>query len=151
MDLDTRKQRFVLLGAILFAVLQFGTWILDSMYPGFPHFLRFFLFFTVGKAIGDLVYFSLWPDRREWARLSMYLLEDYLTFLRFSFPLSVGQRWLETLTLPMWTFDLPPATLYHHAIAGPYLALGVYLLNRWLREEAAENSYRQARNLVQLP
>ena len=145
------KRRFTFLGAIVLATLQFGTWVLDSMYPNFPHFLRYFLFFLVGKAVGDIAYFAIWPSRREWARFSMYMLEDYLTFLRFAFPLSVGQRWLETLTVAPWAFDLPPVTIYHYIIAGPYLAVGIYLLNRWLRESATDESYRQARNLLQLP
>ncbi len=145
------KRRFTLLGAVVLATLQFGMWLLDGLFPAFPHFLRFFLFFMIGKAVGDTVYFFLWPGQREWARISMYLLEDYLTFLRFAFPISVAQRWLETLTVAPWAFDLPPVTAYHYVLAGPYLAVGVYLLNRWLREEARESSQRQARNLVGLP
>lgn len=125
--------------------------ILDYAYPHFPHFVRYLLFFVAGKIVGDVAYLSLWPSRREWAQFSMYLLEDFFTYFRFVIPLSIMQRWLEMLTIPPPLYNLPPAGIYHYVLSGPYLAVALYVFNRFLREASAENSYRQARNLQNLP
>ncbi len=146
-----KRSRFALLAIIVLGTLQAMTVFMDSAYPHFPHFVRYFLFFVVGKVVGDVAYFSFWPERREWARFSMYLLEDFFTYFRFVIPLAIMQRWLETLTIVPPLYDLPPAGVYHYAVAGPYLAAAMYIFNRILRETSAETSYRQARNLRNLP
>lgn len=147
----SRVHRFTLLAAILLMIGQMGAWVLDAVAPSFPHFVRFLLFFAVLKLAGDAAYFILWPHRREWAYLSLYFWDDFFTYARFAFPISVAQRLMETQMFPPWVYDAPPQTLLHHLIAGPYAAIAMYLINRWMREEAAETAYRQARNFLHLP
>ena len=146
-----RGQRFTLLAAALLVAGQLGAWLLDAAHPGFPHFARFILFFAVVKLAGDLLYFFLWPEQREWVFIHLYLLDDFFTYFRFAFPLSVIERIIEVSLYPPWIHDAPPVVAAHHVIAGPYLAVVMYLVNRWLREEARENAYRQARNFLHLP
>ncbi len=146
-----RVQRFTLLAAAALVLGQFSAWFMDAMAPGFPHFARFIVFFAAVKLSGDIVYFLLWPEQREWVFPHLYLLDDFFTYFRFAFPLAVAQRIIEVGMFPHWIHDLPPTTLVHQLIAGPYLAVVMYLLNRWMREEARENSYRQARNFLHLP
>lgn len=147
----SRVRRFTLLAAIVLVAAQLGTWTLDAMAPQFPHFLRFLVMYLAVKLFGDLAYFALWPERREWVFFQIYLLDDFLTYLRFAFLGTVLQRLLEVSMIPPWMVDAPPATLTHHIVAGPYLAVGMLLVNRWLREEAEENAYRQARHFLHLP
>ncbi len=146
-----RVQRFTLLAAAVLVLGQLSAWLLDAADPDFPHFARFLLFFVLVKLSGDLVYFLLWPEQREWVFIHLYLLDDFFTYFRFAFPLAVAQRIIEIATYPQWIHDAPPTALTHQLIAGPYLAVAMYLVNRWLREEARENSYRQARNFLHLP
>ncbi|MFO8060841.1 MAG: hypothetical protein R6U70_09360 [Bacillota bacterium] len=146
-----RVQRFTLLTAVLLVLGQLIAQLLDASTPNFPHFARFLLLFVVIKLSGDLVYFLLWPEQREWVFLHLYLLDDFFTYFRFAFPLSVIQRMIEIGLYPPRVHDAPPAGLLHQIIAGPLIATAMYLVNRWLREEARENSYQQARNFLHLP
>jgi len=146
-----RVRRYTLLAAILLAAGQISTWLLDSFAPEFPHFARFLLFMFGVKLLGDMVYFALWPQRREWVSPWFYLVEDFFYYIRIAFPVAVAQRLLETTLYPPYLYEAPPATVGHLLLAGPYLAVVAYMVNRWLNEEAGDESYRQARQFLHLP
>ncbi len=146
-----RVRRHTLLAAVLLAVGQGAIWLLDTFAPDFPHLLRFFGFLMAMKLIGDVIYYRLWPHRREWVHFVFYLWEDFFHYLRIAFPVAVGQRLMETTLFAPYIYDGPPTTVSHMLIAGPYLAIVVYIVNRWLREEDEQNSYLQARQFLHLP
>ncbi len=146
-----RVRRYTLLAAILLAAGQISAWLLDSVAPDFPHFMRFLVFLFGVKLLGDIVYFALWPQRREWVNPLFYLWEDFFDYIRVGFPVAVAQRLVETTVYPPYVYEAPPATVTHILLAGPYVAVVAYMVNRWLREEVGEHSYSQARQFLHLP
>lgn len=146
-----RARRFAILGLLTLIPVQAALWVVDSLYPGHPHLVRFLVVFAVVKIIGDLLYFTFWPDYRHWVQVRHYLAEEFIPFFRFGFPASLGQRIVEVTFFPGLAFGLPPSTLMEHILIGPLLALAIYLFNRWLIEEAQEVSRASIRDTTHLP
>jgi hypothetical protein len=137
-DIKTAKEpdsarhlpRFALVGACAFALTVMSLRALGSFPFMSVPFLYFLVMVALTKLLGDTAYFLLSPGRREWARLDGYLLEDFLTFFRFGFPLAMAQAYA------LNTGQIPLSLLLFWL--GPSLPVAVFLVNRWLVERGQD-------------
>ncbi len=146
-----KTRRFALLGLGIFIPVQAGLMMADRFWPEHPHLGRYLALFLAVKLVGDLIYYRLWPDYKAWVQIRFYISEEVLSFYRFGFPASVGQRILEVILFPNAAFGAAPATLLHHLVAGPVLAVMVYLANRWLVESAQDAAHIERHDTTHLP
>lgn len=146
-----KARRFAVLALMILIPVQAGLWLVDSVYPGHQHLVRFLILFGAVKILGDLLYYSLWPHYRHFVQIRHYLAEELIPFYRFGFPASLAQRLMEVTFFPSLAFGLAPSTWAEHAVAGPLLAIGVYLVNRWLVESSQEESRTALRDTTHLP
>lgn len=127
--------RFVLLGASAFALATLTYTYLARAVPALElAFPRFLASVTLVKLLGDLVYRIISPGRRELTHLDDYLANDLFTFYRFALPLAVIQAYALSKGL------IPPA--YVALWRGAGAATLLYLVNRWLIEQAVQRRRR---------
>jgi hypothetical protein len=144
---DERQQALLLIGTYLFLVMSVLDWMV-YLETQWPRFLILLGYFFVAKLLGDIVYYRLRPGYRDFVNALDYLYNDFLPFARFAFPLAVIQRLVETSALS-WYFG--PRSVPLQLVAGPYLAIVMYLYNRFLRELAWDDSFHAGQNLTRLP
>lgn len=133
---NTAIARFGFVAVAAYAAVAFGLPALGRVWPfvRLP-FAYFLMQVTAVKLLGDLVYFSISPSRREMAHLDDYLANDFFTFYRFGLPLAVVQAYLLARgQIPLALFGLWQA---------PLLATALYLANRWLIEQAQDKRRTQ--------
>ncbi len=146
-----RSRRFVILGLLTLAPVWAGLVVADLVYPGHPHLIRFLLLFLAVKLVGDGIYYTLWPASRTWVQARHYITVELIPFYRFGFPASILQRMIEVTLMPRMAFEVAPTTPVEHLVAGPLLAVIVYLVNRWLTELADEADETIIRDSTHLP
>jgi len=125
------------------------TWLLDSL-PLLQPFIRHLLLFLAVKLVGDMVYYRLWPRRREWRSFIQYTWDQLFPWLRFAFVGAVLMRLYQAGFRPgpgLSALSRYTAWL----VTGPLPPLAVFISNRWLCEMAAEEARSQERDLTGLP
>lgn len=145
---DNRHGFMLVIGLYLVVLMLLLRWVIDTIGLDVPRFLVLWVQFYVVKLAGDVVYYHLRPQYRDFATAWEYSCGDVLDMTRFAFPLAVIQRTAESYARGMWG---APGALLVHILTGPYLAILVYLSNRLLRERAADRSFRAGARLRRLP
>ncbi len=143
-----RMPAFAMIGAYLLVVMYLIAWLVRSFELEMPQFVLLLAYYPTAKILGDLVYYRLRPQYRDFGSLNEYFVDDTLALLRLYFPLTVAQRMLETSFLAA---TAGPLLFVVQLLTGPLVAVLFYLLNRYLREEAADSSYHPGERLHRLP
>lgn len=144
----TRRRALLLIGAYLVVVMFLIDRLLYSLALETPRFFVLLGYFFAVKLLGDVVYYRLRPQYRDYGNIGEYLVEDALALLRFGFPLVVAQRLVETSFIAAL---LGPRSVLMQLVAGPYAAIAIYLVNRYLREEVADTRFHAGERLHRLP
>ncbi len=148
--MSEERVRMLTLGGIMTAILVRGLRLAaGSVYElaTVPSLLVLLGQFMAVKLVGDMVYYRLRPQYKDYGLISDYVGNDFLTFLRFAFPGAVVQRMTEYYVLE--PFYLEP--WLSEVFLGPWLPTVVFMWNRFLRERAADRRHTPGERLIDLP
>jgi len=148
MGTGNRRSVLVVLGLYLVLVMFLIDTAVAGLNSSVPRFFVILAQFYLVKVLGDVVYYRLRPRYRDFASVGEYLVEDGLGLSRFAFPLTVVQRMAEEGAL---AFGFGIRSWLVQVAGGPYVAIIVYLVNRSLREAAADRRFHAGERLHRLP
>lgn len=112
-----------------------------------PSFFLLLGQFMMVKLVGDMIYYRLRPQYKDYGLVMDYVGNDFITFLRFAFPGAIVQRMAEHYFLN--PFNMGP--WLSELFLGPWIPVAVYLWNRFLRELAYDQRHTPGEKLIDLP
>jgi|GEM_PF-1370113 len=139
--MDARLRRFVLIATLTLVPLHVFTLLVDARW-GLSYRQSFMYFMGAGmaaKAVGDLWYHLLSPQRRRWMYLEQWLMHDFLVHTRFVLPLACAQAYVANTAI-WWIPWLWP--LLRTVWVSPVAGVVVWGINRWQVELAEERRHR---------